>query len=64
MASLRPLLSKVKSSMKTGSGADDVYKPNWSVYMSQALQLVHKFVLKYLPTVILIRMYLLILIQT
>lgn len=32
MASFWPLLSKVKNSMKTGSGADEVYKPNWFAY--------------------------------
>ncbi|CAI6358770.1 unnamed protein product [Macrosiphum euphorbiae] len=40
MASFRPLLSKVKSSMKTGSGVDDVYKPNWFAFETMAKFLV------------------------
>lgn len=39
-ASFRPLLSKVKSSMRTGSGADDVYKPNWFAFETMAKFLV------------------------
>jgi len=40
MSTFRPLLSKVKVSMGTGSGADDVYKPNWFAYETMAKFLV------------------------
>jgi len=36
MATFRPLLNKVKASMKTGNGADDVYKPNWFAFETMA----------------------------
>jgi len=36
MSTFRPLLSKVKGSMKTGSSAEDVYKPNWFAYETMA----------------------------
>lgn len=36
MATFRPLLNKVKASMKTGKGADEVYKPSWFAFESMA----------------------------
>jgi len=32
MATFRKLHNRVKSSKKTGSGLDDIYKPNWFAY--------------------------------
>lgn len=40
MATFRPLLNKVKESSKTGSGVEDVYKPNWFAYECMAKFLV------------------------
>ena len=36
MASFRTCLAKVKKSGGTGSGADEVYKPNWFGYEKMA----------------------------
>ena len=36
MASFRPLLNKVKASMKTSKGADEVYRPSWFAFEAMA----------------------------
>lgn len=36
MATYRKLASKVKKSKKTGSGANEVYKPEWFAYEKMA----------------------------
>ena len=36
MASFRPLLNKVKASMKTRKDADEVYRPSWFAYETMA----------------------------
>lgn len=36
MATFRPLAQKVKNSTKTGSGRDEIYKPNWIFYEPMA----------------------------
>ena len=36
MATFRKLNNKVKASKKTGSGLDDIYKPDWFAYESMA----------------------------
>jgi Alcohol dehydrogenase transcription factor Myb/SANT-like. len=36
MASFRPLLSRVKASMKTRKGADEVYRPTWFAFETMA----------------------------
>jgi hypothetical protein len=36
MATFRPLLNKVKASMKTGKGADEVYRPSWFAFETMA----------------------------
>ena len=33
---LRPLLNKVKASMNTRKGADEVYRPSWFAYETMA----------------------------
>jgi hypothetical protein len=36
MATFRPLLKRVKASMKTGKDADDIFKPSWFAFETMA----------------------------
>lgn len=42
MASFRTCLAKVKSSHRSGAGADELYKPIWFAYQKMASYLINK----------------------